>query len=94
MYSVETCGVCIHEKICAYESPCCNCKTLRSACKESYFLRIDGKSAGEIEEESRKKEQENFIMNTRKVVIMIGSFLYMTVFGFGLGMLFGLFGAL
>lgn len=56
MYSVETCGVCIHERKCAYEEPCCNCKTLRSACKESYFLRIDGGcSAGEIEESNQKE---------------------------------------
>ena len=37
MYSVETCGVCKHERMCAYDFPCDECSVLRSCCKESYF---------------------------------------------------------
>ena len=40
MYSVETCGCCIHEKKCAYESPCDDCNVLRSRCKESHFEEV------------------------------------------------------
>ena len=37
MYSVETCGVCVHECKCAYEYPCSDCNVLRSYCKENHF---------------------------------------------------------
>ena len=40
MYSVDTCGVCVHERKCAYEPPCCDCSVLRSTKKVSYFEKV------------------------------------------------------
>ena len=42
MYDVLVCGVCTHERTCAYESPCNNCSELKEFGKESYFERMDG----------------------------------------------------
>ena len=44
MYNVETCGVCKHERTCAYDYPCSECSVLRSYCKESHFEEV-GKDA-------------------------------------------------
>lgn len=41
MYSVETCGCCIHERTCAYDFPCNECSVLISRCKKSYFEEVD-----------------------------------------------------
>ena len=41
MYSVETCGVCLYERKCAYDFPCDECSVLRNRCKESHFEEVE-----------------------------------------------------
>lgn len=50
MYSVETCGCCIHERTCAYDFPCDECSVLISRCKKSYFEEVDSDASDQISE--------------------------------------------
>ena len=56
MYSVETCGVCVHEYKCAYEYPCSDCNVLISYCKENHF------------EEAEKDDDQNKSFNRNWMV--------------------------
>ena len=65
MYSVETCGVCVHECKCAYEYPCSDCNVLRSYCKENHFEEAE-KDADDLFQDidfSVVGKCENFDMN-------------------------------
>ena len=52
MYSVETCGVCKHERMCAYEYPCNDCNVLRSRCTENHFEEAE-KDADDLFQDAR-----------------------------------------
>ena len=65
MYSIETCGVCVHECKCAYEYPCSDCNVLRSYCKENHFEEAE-KDADDLFQDidfSVVGKCENFDMN-------------------------------
>ena len=42
MYDVGVCGVCMFERVCAYNPPCDDCSELRSKAKQSHFIAKDG----------------------------------------------------
>ena len=52
MYSVEICGVCKYERMCAYEYPCSDCNVLRSYCKENHFEEAE-KDADDVFQDAR-----------------------------------------